>query len=137
VTAVAEKLAAARAKQAEREAREKEEAEAAELARFELIERLEKETNGREGRDFAIVDVSHLGEGFVAVRLGEAVHFKTFSNSKMTEADVDAFVVPCLLYPADKDEYRKLIMRRPAVAIQCAGALAALFGVKAQADRGK
>ncbi len=131
-----EKLAKARARQAEREAKAAAEAEAAELERFELVERFERELNGREGREFTIVDVSALGEGFVVVKLGEDVLRKTFAASKMTEADIDAFVVPCVVHPS-KEGYRKLVARRGWVADRCVLALSGLFGVKTKEDEKK
>jgi hypothetical protein len=114
--AIRSKLAAARASKIAREEAAVAEAEAAEVERFELAERFETETGGREGRAFAIVDFSDLGEGFVVLRLGEGVLWKTFSASKMTVVDTDA--------------YRSLAARRGFVADRCAHALATLFGVE-------
>jgi len=132
----AEKLARYRAEKAKREARAAEEADAAELARFELVERLEKELGGLEGRAFAVVDVTDLGEGLIALKLGDAVLYKAFSESKVTVMDVAAFVSPCVVHPS-LDEYKGIAMRRPAIAIRCATALSALYGVKLGDDQKK
>jgi len=130
------KLAAAREAKAAREAALQVEREEAEIARAELVERLEHETGGREGDAFAIVDATDVRAGFVVVKLGDFVLFKAFSNSKMTEVDVDAFVLPCVVHPS-KDEYRKLAMQRAAIPLRCANALASLYGVKEGREQGK
>ena len=131
-----ERLQVARAAQAKREARATEEAESAELEKFDLIERFEKELHGRLGRAFEVVDLTALGEGFVVVKLGDQVHWRTFESSKMNAMDTDVFVVPCVVHPSI-DEYRKVIVRRPFVATRCATALAGLYGVKSKDDLGK
>jgi hypothetical protein len=129
-------LAEARAKMVAREAAEQAERDAAELEGFNLLERFEGETNGREGVDFAVVDLTDVKEGFVVVKLGEAALFKAFANSKMSEVDVDAFVLPNVLHPS-KDEFRRITSRRPFCGVRCASALSALYGVRAKGEEGK
>ena len=131
-----ERLAAARAEKAKREEARQAERNAAELAKLELEEKLEKELGGPLGRAFAIVDVSELGEGHVAVKLGLDVLWNTFKASKMSVADVDAFVAPCVAHPS-VDEYRAIIRRRPYIADRCAAALAKLYGADADEKAGK
>lgn len=133
---VAEQLARYRDAKAKREELERLEKDANELARFQLVDRLESELHGKEGRDFAIVDLTKYGEGFIAVKLGEAVHWKSYSASKMNEVDTEVFVIPNLVHPS-KEEYRKIVMRRPFAADRSATALADLYGVDLQARTGK
>ena len=132
----AARLAEVRAEKQRRAEAEEAERDEQEIQRFELVERFERETNGREGVDFAIVDVNDVREGFVVVKLGEAVLWKAFSNSKMTEVDLDAFTLPCVAYP-DKDEYRKMVAKRGAIGIRVATALSGLYGARGKEDQGK
>lgn len=130
-----DRLAIARKKAAKREEVLAAEADSAELERLELVEKFEQEL-GRDGRDFAVVDVSDLGEGHVVVKLGEPVLYKAFTNSKMTEMDIDAFVFPCVVHPT-KDVYRKLAVRRPGAVQRCLLALSKLYGLKVGDDQKK
>lgn len=111
-------------------------AEAAELERLLLEEKLEKELGGPAGSMFAIVDVSELGEGCIAVKLGEDVHYATYKESKMNVVDTETFVLPNVVHPS-KDDYRKIVARRPAIADRCALALAELYGIKLAVTAGK
>ena len=129
------KLAAARAAQAARDDAAAAEADAAELELFELVEKFEKEL-GREGRAFAVVDATDLGEGHIVLRLGEGVLWKTYAASKMNVVDTDAFVLPCVVHPT-KEVYREIVMRRGFIADRCANALATLYGVKVGETRKK
>lgn len=131
----AERLAELRKNKAERDQKAREEAAAAELARLELEEKYEKEL-GPLGRAFVIVDASDLGEGFIAMKLGEDVLWNTFKASNMNVVDTEAFVLPCVVHPS-KDDYRKIVKRRAFIADRCAGELATLYGVKLKADAGK
>ncbi len=131
-----ERLAKAREAKAKREAKAQQDREAAELARLELEERLEAQLGGPVGRAFAIVDASEIGEGHIAVKLGEDVLWNAFKASKMNVVDVDAFVTPCVVHPT-VDDFRKIVKRRPFIADRCATALAALYGAEATATAGK
>lgn len=133
---VAEQLAEARQRKRDREAAAQADRDAAELEKLQLEERFEKELSGKVGKDFAIVDCSDLGKGFVVVKLGLDVHWKTFKSSKMDEVDVDSFVSPNVVHPS-KDEFRKLVHERPAVGDRCAVELSHLFGLKRKEDEGK
>jgi hypothetical protein len=130
------KVAELRKRKAERDAAAAIEKEAAEIEALELEERFEKELAGRKDRDFVIVDVSDLGEGFVVLKLGEDVLWNTFKASKMNAVDTDCFVYPCVVHPT-KDAYRLLAKRRAFVPERCAGALATLYGVKLKDESAK
>jgi hypothetical protein len=130
-----EKLARARADQARRAEERAAEKEAAELEHFDLVSRFEKEL-GVLDRAFTIVDLSELGEGFVVLKLGEGVLWKTFVASKMDVVDTEAFVLPNVVHPS-QDTYRDIARRRGFVATRCANALAELYGVKRKEDAGK
>lgn len=131
----ADELATLRQNKARREETRAKERQAAELERLRLEERFEQEIGGL-GRDFCIVDASDLGEGFVVLKRGESVLWTSFKKSKMNEVDVEGFVLPSVVHPA-KDEYRKVVMRRPFVAERCANELGKLYGVKGKEDEGK
>jgi hypothetical protein len=131
----AARLAELRNRKAAREQKIEAEKQAAELARLELEEKYEKEL-GPLGREFAIVDCSDQGDGFVVMKRGEDVLWNAFKASKMGVVDTEAFVLPCVVSPST-DDYRKLVKRRPFVADRCAGELATLFGVKLKADEKK
>ena len=136
-TSSGSRLADVRAKKALRAEEAEREREAWEVEAFDLVERFEKETNGgRDGVDFAVVNLTDVREGFVVVKLGEAATFKAFTNSKMNEADIDAFVAWNLLHPS-VDAFRKIAARRPGCAIRCATRLADLFGIQRKEDAGK
>lgn len=132
---LAEKLAAARADKAKREEAKQAERDAAELERLELEDRFEKEL-GPMGRAFAIVDASELGEGHIVLKLGEDVLWNAFKASKMNVVDVDTFVMPNVAHPT-RDDYRKIVKRRPFIADRCAAALAKLYGADADEKAGK
>lgn len=108
----------------------------AQIARLELVERLERELNGREGQQFAIFDATHLGEGFFAVKLGEAILMKRFMESEMTDVDRCDFVSPCIVHPS-KEDYLAARARRPGIDIELSNRLAGLFGLKLKVDEGK
>jgi hypothetical protein len=126
------KLAEARKAKEERQKAREGDAEARELAILELEEKLEAE-HGARGVMFEIVDTV---EGPIAVKLGEAVLHTRFQQSKMTDAELDEYVRPCVVHPS-KEKYLEIVGRRPAIALRCASALATLFGVKADVDSGK
>lgn len=133
----ADELAELQKRKADREAARKVENTAAEIERLTLEEKFEAELGGAVGRTFAMVDVSGLGEGFVVLKLGEAALLNAFMAAKDNDAvTTEAFVLPNVVHPA-RDEYRKLVMRRPVVAARCAGALVELYGLKAKDDQGK
>lgn len=134
-TSDADELAALRKKKAEREAGKDKARQKAELERLRLEDRFEEEIGGL-GRDFCIVDVSDLDEGFVVLKRGEPVLWTTFKKSKMNEVDTEGFVLPSVVHPT-KDDYRKLVMKRPFVAERCANEVAKLYGVKVKEDEGK
>jgi hypothetical protein len=132
----AEKLAAHRKKQADKDAAEAIRREGLELEKFELIDRFEKELNGKLGRDFEIVDDSEEGEGFIVVKRGEAVQFRTYMDSKQTGMDREQFILPLLVYPS-KDVFLGRINRRDFVGVRCVNALAKLAGLKQDVEAGK
>ena len=129
------KLAAARAEKEAREAARVAKLEALELERLELEAKLEKEL-GPLGERFEIVDASDVGEGFIAVRLGEELLWKRFSSSPMAQADAHDFVTPCVVHP-ETDRFLAIVGRRPALLDRCASACASLYGLKLKAARGK
>lgn len=132
----AEKLKAAREARAKREAEATEAKELAEIEFEELVASLEKETNGKLGQSFQVVDLTATGDGFVALKIGPDVLFATYKESKMTVADLDAFIVPCLAHPS-KDAYHRIIGERPAYADLCGFKLSELYGFRLQDFQGK
>jgi hypothetical protein len=130
-------LAELRERKAEREKARKVDNENAEIERLTLEEKFETELGGPVGRAFDIVDASGLGEGYVVLKLGEAALLNAFMSAKENDAvTTEAFVLPNVVHPT-RDEYRKLVMRRPVIAARCAGALVELYGLKAKDDQGK
>jgi len=119
----------------EREAARAEKVKALKIERLELEERFEKEL-GPMGEQFAIVDATHCGEGFVVVKLGESVLHKQFMASKMEESDYHEFVFPTVVHPG-KDQFTQMAARRPGLRAECAVALLSLYGVKLKGDAGK
>jgi hypothetical protein len=130
-----ERLAAARAREAERQAKAVEEREAAELERLELVERFSAD-GGREDKDFFVVDLSDIGAGFVVVKYQDPTLWTTWKRSKMTDMDLDALVTPSVVYP-DKETYRKLAVRLPAIVGNISGFVAKMYGLKLGEDQKK
>lgn len=126
------KLAAAREAKAKRDEEALAKAEAAELALLELEERLTDEL-GPRGEEFEIVETP---DGLVAIKLGDSLLHKRFSNSKCTDEDVFAYVDPCVVHPST-EAFRAMAGKRPAIVVRCASALASLFGAKDAADAKK
>lgn len=111
------------------------EAERLAFERLELEDRLETEL-GPIGQAYQLVDVTALGEGLIAVRLGEEVLWVRFKGSKMTDSDAFQFVEPCLMHPT-KEVFRAIAARRPEVVGRVSNALASLYGLKVAHDEGK
>ena len=124
-------LASKKTRDAEREAKKR----AAEVERLELAERFEREL-GPEGEAFAVYDASSVGEGIFVIKLGEAVLYTTFMESKMTPGDRYDFVSSCIVHPS-KAAYDQAQLRRPGINVELSNKLAALFGLKIKADEGK
>lgn len=135
-TSLADRLERARKRKEDRAKLATDERMLAEVERSELAERFEKETNGREGRDFAIVDVSEYGEGCVVVKLGPGVLFKAFMASKQTEMDRDALITPCLIHPS-ADRVRAMVAKRDFIAVRITNAIAFLNGIEDASQKGK
>lgn len=106
------------------------------FARLELREQLEKETNGKEGKQFAIYDASAVGEGLFAVKLGPAVLFQTFMDSERTPVDRCDFVTHCIAHPS-KEDYLAARGRRPGIDIELSNRLAKLYGLDIEIKEGK
>lgn len=106
-----------------------------EVEALELELRLEGEI-GPKGKMFDVVDVSDLLESPIGIRLGDSVLHKRFTTSKMTQEDAEAYVAPCVVHPS-KEKFLELAQMHPAVVDRCAGALAALFGLKIRDNAGK
>lgn len=123
------------ARKAEREKAQAEEDERHADLLLELEDRFEAEL-GRKGREYAIVDLSDVGEGAVVVKRPEPAHMRTFKNSKMREADHYDLVKACLVHP-DFEAFKSIAGRRDFVAVRCATAAAKLHGLKLEEDRGK
>jgi hypothetical protein len=120
---------------AKRDAEAKAAAEQAEIEELELEQRF-SDGAARRGRDFEIVNLSDLGEGFVVVKLGEAVHHTSFVAGKQDEASVNRYVLPNVVHPT-REQFKAIFNRRPQVLIRSANALATLYGVRKEADAGK
>lgn len=133
---VRDRLAARRAEQEKRDAEARDARELAELELFDLRDRFERETGGKVNQAFVIVDATELGEGYVVIKLGPNVLWKTFQASKMNIVDMDQFVVPCLLHPS-AEKYRDIVHRRELIADTCTRALANLYGFKAKVTEEK
>lgn len=133
---VAERLAHVRAEKARQAAEDKEKQDLAEIERFELAERFSKELGGKEGEAFAVIDATVTGDGFIVVKLGASVLWRTYVASTQGVVDLDALVSPCVVYPT-LPEYRSIVARRTIIATTCANALTELYGFKASYDKGK
>jgi len=139
---LAERLAAARARKAVKESAKSVDRARSELEKLELEERFEKELGGPLGQAFAIVDASHVGEGFIAIKLGEDVLWNTYKSAVASRKDganvveTESYVLPCVVHPS-KDDYRKIVKRRPFLSDECALALSGLYGFKRKDEEGK
>jgi hypothetical protein len=129
------RLARARAATERRRQDEENEAALAEVERFELAEKLEAELGGREGRMFAIVDGTALGEGFIGLRHVDGNLWQIYLNSKMSVMDRDALVIPHVVHPS-VEKYREIATRRPQLAERAGVLLRDLYGA-ARAEREK
>lgn len=128
-------LAELKAAKAAREQSRAIQVEALQVKALELEEKFEKEL-GPIGVAFEVVDVSDLLLDPIVVKRGLAVTFKQFSNSKVNEEDVDAYVTASLVHPPI-EEYRKTINAHPALGIRCALAVSKLHGTKIEQDTKK
>lgn len=135
-TSLADRLERARKRKDDRAKLEADERATAEVERSELAERFEKELNGREGRDFAIVDFSEYGEGCVVVKLGPMALFKSYMASEKTEMHTDAFITPCVVYPS-VDRVRAMVAKRMWLGTRITNALAILNGIEDASQKGK
>lgn len=135
-TSLADRIARADARDAARAKLEADEKLDARLTRSEIAERFEKELSGREGREFAIVDVTEYGEGFVVVKLGSSAYFKAYMASNKSEMDADVFMSPCVVHPAI-DRVRAMVSKRLWIGTRITNALVVLNGIENEAQKGK
>jgi hypothetical protein len=127
-----DRLAKAREEKAKRDKAIEDARDAAELEVLDLDEKFSKEL-GPRGIEFEIVTTS---VGPVVLKRGEAVLQNRLSQSKVTDADVVEYVVPCVVHPT-REKFLDMIDKRPLIASRCALALATLFGAKANDDASK
>lgn len=114
-----------------------------EIEGLALIEKYETEL-GPKDEQFKMIDLGSIGEGFVVVKLGEAVLQKKLEASVaalkkdavLPESALDQYVSFCVVHPPI-DKFRLLCARRPNVLGRAANALSALFGVQREQDEGK
>lgn len=142
-TTLDEELAAAHERHEAREKAETQRKKQHELAGLKLIEKFEAEIGPRRSK-FTMVDLGDIGEGFVVMKLGDAVIQKKFESAiaklkdkeKLDEQSIDQYVTPCVVHPSES-EFRALCGRRYNLWSRCASALAKLYGVKRDDDEGK
>jgi hypothetical protein len=133
--------------QAEEDERQKlrsAERDAQKLTRLRLIKRFEAEL-GPRGREFVIVGLLNVGEGFVVLKRPTAVAHKKFMSAwekakdkgrPMEEADVKDYVKPCVAHPS-KDDYIRIANERAAVPMMCAGKMIEMVTADEEEDQGK
>lgn len=131
----AERLARLREEKAKRDRAWSDKQAEAEIRGLELEAKYSAEL-GRAGVDFAIVDATEHGEGFIVVKLGEDLLFRKYldvvasTESGLADpAELHNFVSPSLVYP-DQATYASIVRRRGFLANRAADALAALHGIR-------
>lgn len=136
------KRARLRKEQDDAEQAEKDRLEDAEIEGLELEAKFRTEL-GKKGVDFAIVDASAYGEGFIVVKLGADLAFRKYVDAVHTaspgapnSADVFAFVAPSVVHPSP-DEFAAMVRKRGRLSGRAADALASLHGVAAKVAEGK
>lgn len=128
------KLQAARLAAEQREKARQEREDQLELDAYELDEKLSAEL-GPRGVFYEIVMTV---EGPVAVKLGDEVLYKQYmaTAEKSSTEEQHKFVFPNVIHP-DKESFLKLAQRRPGVLLRCANALATLYGLRREDEKGK
>ncbi len=135
------KRARLRAEKDERDQAAKDAKSAAELEGLELEARFAKEL-GKLGVDFAMVDASVYGEGFVVVKLGSDLNWRKYvdavskSEANPAAEDVFAFTAPAVVHPT-AERYAEIVRKRGRLAGRAADALASLHGVAGKVTEGK
>lgn len=141
---VEEKIAALQKKEDDRQQKREDERKAKTLERLELIDKFETDL-GPRGREFVVVDVTNLGEGFVVLRKPTAASHKRYMNAvekakdkgkPIEEADTNQYVLPCVVHP-EKATYSRIANERHDVPVQCAAAMMSMLQAAKEADEGK
>lgn len=91
---------------------------------------------GARGAFFEILDLTSLAAGFVVVKRGDSVVHKRFHGSKREDQDIEAYVLPNVVYPTT-DEFRAIANALPNVLGRAAMAVDRLYGAKNADDAGK
>ncbi len=137
-----EKLVRLRGEQDASEQAEKDRQADAEIEGLELEARFRAEL-GKKGVDFAIVDATTYGDGFIVVKLGSDLAFRKYVDAVHTaspgapdSADVFAFVAPAVVHPAPA-EFAAMVRKRGRLSGRTADALASLHGVASKVAEGK
>lgn len=107
----------------------------AEYQRALLVARFKKEL-GAEGEHFAVLDMTHVGEGFFVVKLAPSIVWKTYWESKMTTVDEHDLVSACIVHP-DRDTYLAARGRRQGIDVELGKLVGRLNGLRIGVDQGK
>lgn len=96
---------------------------------------------GEDGVDFAICDLTRIGCGFVVVRRGAVPLVRKFKSkfrgdALPAEADTQALVKACLLYPT-ADEFNRIVDGHDFVAAKIANVICEMHGVGLEMKAGK
>lgn len=154
-----ERLAELQAKEEARQEERKAARASAQLERLEIIDRFEAELGPRE-REFVLVPLLNLGEGFIVLKRPTAASHKKFMTAwekakdkgrPVEETDVKEYVAPCVVHagksalgaePAARkiearQEYLRIANERPAVPMMCAGRMIDMVKADEEEDAGK
>ncbi len=138
----AEKVARLRKEQDDVEQAEADAKVSAEIEGLEIEARFRAEL-GKKGVDFAIVDATAYGDGFIVVKLGSDLSFRKYvdavhvaSPGAPTAADVFSFVAPAVVHPS-QDQFAAIVRKRGRLSGRAADALASLHGVANKVAEGK
>lgn len=83
-----------------------------------------------------LIEVVKTGMGVVIVKRSNPMFYRRFQRSTQTEADIDKFVRPCIVYP-DSTRFDVINDCEPHTIIKCANAIAELAGVRSGEVSGK
>lgn len=133
---VEEKRAFVAAAKQRRDAREEQRKLDAKYEHDKLSERFESELGGPEGQQFAILDMTSVGEGMFVVKLGPSILWKTYWDSKMTDVDKCDLVAACIVHPS-KEQYLAARGRRQGIDAVLTNMLGKLNGLKLDYEEGK
>lgn len=155
-----ERLAELEAKEEARQLEREHARKSAKLLRLEIIDKLEAELGPRE-REFVVVPLLNVGEGYIALKRPTAASHKKFmaawekardKSKPLEEIDVKDYVAPCVVFagkelPIEEDaakrkiagrsEYLRIANERPAVPMMLAGRMIDMVKADEEDEAGK